>query len=54
MATLPETDEHEQYKIQLEPDTVYLKPDTVQLEPDTVHLKRDTVETNLRCEQQTG
>ena len=40
VATLPETDDHEQNKIQLELDTVHL-------EPDTVHLKPDTVETNL-------
>ena len=47
LATLPETEEHEQNKIQLEPDTVHF-------EPVTVHLKPDSVETNLRCEQQTG
>ena len=53
MATLPETDEHEQNKIQLELDIVHLERDIGHLEPDTVHLKPDTVETNLSCEQQT-
>ena len=51
MATLPETDEHEQNKIQLEPHTAHLKPEVVHFKPDAVNLRQ---ETNLTCEQQTG
>ena len=51
MATLSETDEHEQNKIQLEPDTAHFKPEVVHFKPDAVNLRQ---ETNLTCEQQTG
>ena len=58
VATLSETDEHEQNKIQLEPDTVHLKPEDVHFKPEVVHFKPEAVnlrqETNLTCEQQTG
>ncbi len=51
VATLPETDEHKQNKIQLEPDSVHLEPETVHFKPEAVNLKQ---ETNITCEQQTG
>ena len=47
VATLPETDEHEQNKIQLKPEVVHFKP-------EVVHFKYEAVKSNLTCEQQIG
>ena len=43
VATLPKTDEHEQNKTQLEPDTVHVKPEVVHFKPEVVHFKPKAV-----------